>query len=75
MDKIIKNIIIFYFVKKFWNLKLFSELLFYIDECKLKIDNDLDRKLYNIIDYSSNNKLNNWIKGEKENEEKKLLFL
>lgn len=45
--------------KKFLNLKLFSELLFYIDECKLKIDNDLDRKLYNIIDYSSNNKLNN----------------
>ena len=51
-------------------MKLFSELLFYTDECKLKIDNDLDRKLYNIIDYSSNNKLNNWIKGEKENEEK-----
>ena len=25
----------------------------------LKIDNDLDRKLYNIIDYSSNKKLNN----------------
>ena len=49
-------------------MKLFSELLFYTDECKLKIDNDLDRKLYNIIDYSSNNKLNNWIKGEKENE-------
>lgn len=30
-----------------------------INSSKLKIDNDLDRKLYNIIDYSSNNKLNN----------------
>ena len=32
--------------------------------------NDSDKKLYNIIDYFTNNKLNKWIKGEKENEEK-----